>query len=78
MRGRDEILGFLNAFQEAFPDARLELSRLLAEGSVAAGEGRFIGTHTGVFHTPNGDGHELVAAHGGARAKPALTSPRHA
>lgn len=55
MHGRGEILGFLGAFQEAFPDARIEVSRLLGEGSVAAGEGRFMGTQTGTFRTPNGD-----------------------
>jgi steroid delta-isomerase-like uncharacterized protein len=55
MHGRDEVLGFLGAFWEAFPDARLETSRLLAQGSAAAAEGRFIGTHTGVLRTPEGE-----------------------
>jgi predicted ester cyclase len=32
-----------------------ETSGLLAEGSVVAAEGRFIGTHTGVMRTPAGD-----------------------
>jgi predicted ester cyclase len=52
MRGREDVLGFLGAFWEAFPDGRLELSRVFGEGSVAAAEGRFIGTHSGVFRTP--------------------------
>jgi predicted ester cyclase len=52
MRGREEVLAFLAAFWEAFPDGRLELSRVSGEGSVAAAEGRFIGTHSGVFRTP--------------------------
>lgn len=55
MHGREEVLGFLGVFWDAFPDGRLETSRLLAEGSVAAAEGRFIGTHTGVMRTPTGD-----------------------
>jgi predicted ester cyclase len=55
MRGRDEILAFLGVFWEAFPDGRLETVRLLAEGSVAAAEGRFLGTHTGVMRTPTGE-----------------------
>ena len=55
IRGREEVLGFLGVFWEAFPDARLETSPVLAEGSVVAGEGRFIGTHTGVLRTPAGD-----------------------
>jgi predicted ester cyclase len=55
MRGREEVRGFLGAFWDAFPDGRLELSRVFAERSVAAAEGRFIGTHTGVLRTPTGD-----------------------
>ena len=55
MHGREEVLGFLGVFWDAFPDGRLETSRLLAEGSVVAAEGRFIGTHTGVMRTPEGD-----------------------
>jgi hypothetical protein len=52
MRGREDVLGFLGAFWEAFPDGRLEHSRVFGEGSVVAAEGRFIGTHSGVFRTP--------------------------
>jgi predicted ester cyclase len=55
MHGREEVLGFLGVFWDAFPDGRLETSALLAEGSVVAAEGRFIGTHTGVMRTPAGD-----------------------
>jgi predicted ester cyclase len=55
MHGREEVQGFLGAFWDAFPDGRLEVSRVFAERSVAAAEGRFIGTHTGVLHTPTGD-----------------------
>jgi predicted ester cyclase len=55
MRGRGDVLAFLGAFWEAFPDGRLELSRVFGDGSVAAAEGRFIGTHNGVFRTPTGD-----------------------
>jgi predicted ester cyclase len=55
MRGRDNVLGFLGVFWDAFPDGRLEIVRMFAEGSVAAAEGRFIGRHTGVMRTPTGD-----------------------
>src|SRR5215210_4232002 len=54
VHGREEVLGFLGVFWDAFPDGRLETSGLLAEGSVVAAEGRFIGTHTGVMRTPAG------------------------
>jgi predicted ester cyclase len=53
--GRDEVLGFLGVFQEAFPDLRLEIKQLLTDGSFAAAEGTIAGTHNGVLHTPNGD-----------------------
>lgn len=53
--GRDQVLGFLGGFWEAFPDARLEIARSIGEGSLAAAEGVFSGTHTGILHTPNGD-----------------------
>jgi predicted ester cyclase len=55
MHGREQVLGFLGVFWDAFPDGRLETSRLLAEGSIVAAEGRFIGKHTGVMRTPAGD-----------------------
>ena len=55
VHGREEVLGFLGVFWDAFPDGRLETSGLLAEGFVVAAEGRFIGTHTGVMRTPAGD-----------------------
>ena len=53
--GRDDVLGFLGVFHEAFPDLRLELRQLLTDGPAAAAEGTLVGTHTGVLHTPNGD-----------------------
>jgi predicted ester cyclase len=53
--GRDEVLGFLGVFQEAFPDGRLEVGRLLVDGSSVAVEGKFVGTHDGILHSPNGD-----------------------
>ncbi len=53
--GRDNVLGFLSVFHEAFPDLRLEVNQLLADGPAAAAEGIIAGTHDGVLHTPNGD-----------------------
>jgi predicted ester cyclase len=53
--GRDDVLGFLGVFHEAFPDLRLEIKQLLTDGPAAAAEGILAGTHDGVLHTPNGD-----------------------
>src|SRR5215213_11738123 len=53
--GRDEVLGFLGVFQEAFPDLRLEIEQIVSDGAAAAAEGTLTGTHDGVLHTPAGD-----------------------
>jgi len=53
--GRDNVIGFIAVFQEAFPDLRLEIEQLLTDGPAAAAEGRMTGTHDGVLHAPNGD-----------------------
>ena len=54
MHGREQVLGFLGVFLDAFPDGRLETSRLLAEGSVVAAEGRYRHAHRWM-RTPEGD-----------------------
>ncbi len=53
--GRDNVIGFIGVFQEAFSDLRLEVEHLLTDGRAAAAEGTMTGTHDGVFRTPNGD-----------------------
>ncbi|WP_193609808.1 ester cyclase [Nocardioides lijunqiniae] len=53
--GREAVLGFLRVFHEAFSDGRLVLEKVLGEGSAAAVEGRFVGTHDGVLRSPAGD-----------------------
>jgi predicted ester cyclase len=53
--GRDDVLDFLGVFWEAFPDGRLTTQRVITDGTAAAAEGTFTGTHDGVFHTPDGD-----------------------
>ncbi|MGX6450100.1 ester cyclase [Patulibacter sp. S7RM1-6] len=55
VQGRDAVLGFLGVFQEAFPDGRLSVHRWVVDGTDAAVEGRFVGTHDGVLHAPDGD-----------------------
>ena len=53
--GRENVLGFLGVFHEAFPGLRLEVDQLLTDGAAAAAKGLLRGTHSGVLHTPNGD-----------------------
>jgi predicted ester cyclase len=55
LQGREQVLGFMHGFWDAFPDGRLELVRLISQGSTAAGEGTFAGTHTGTMRTPAGE-----------------------
>jgi predicted ester cyclase len=53
--GREQVLGFLKVFWAAFPDARLEISRSIEDGELAAAEGMLIGTQTGALQTPDGE-----------------------
>ena len=53
--GRDNVIGFIAVFQEAFPDLRLNIKQLLTDGPAAAAEGTITGTHDGVLHTPDND-----------------------
>ena len=46
---------FLASSRRPFPDGRLEIRQLLADGPAAAVEGGFRGTHNGVLHAPAGD-----------------------
>lgn len=45
---------FYDTWNEAFPDNRAEATAF-GMGDRAAEEGRFIGTHTGTLHAPEGD-----------------------
>jgi hypothetical protein len=38
-RGREQVLGFLRGYWEAFPDRRLEIRRSVSEGALTACEG---------------------------------------
>jgi predicted ester cyclase len=53
--GRGNVLNFLGAFQQAFPNGRLEAKKLLVDGPSVAVEGVFTGTHDGALPSPEGD-----------------------
>lgn len=55
LRGRDQIVGFLSVFWEAFPDLQLTVTSAVEEGPVVAVRGTMTGTHLGTFRTPGGD-----------------------
>jgi predicted ester cyclase len=55
LRGPDQILAFVSAFWEAFPDLQITVTSEVEEGNVVAIRARITGTHLGTFHTPAGD-----------------------
>ena len=55
LEGKAAAMEFYGVWLEAFPDARIDLDRVVMTDDVAVEEGTFSGTHTGVFHTPEGD-----------------------
>lgn len=55
LHGPDQIVAFVSAFWEAFPDIRLTVISEVEDGPVVAIRVRMTGTHTGTFRTPGGD-----------------------
>ena len=55
LEGRGAIVDYLMTFQPAFPDASWEPISQHESGDTAIDEGYFVGTHTGVLRTPDGD-----------------------
>ena len=55
LHGPDQILAFVSAFWEAFPDLEVTVTSAVEEGSVVAIRATVTGTHLGIFHTPAGD-----------------------
>jgi ketosteroid isomerase-like protein len=55
LEGRSEIVKYLQAFSQAFPDFRFESLSELEDGTVAIDEGYLVGTHTGPMTSPTGE-----------------------
>jgi predicted ester cyclase len=55
LHGRDEVRQYAGRFRAAFPDGRHTIDRAIESGDTVAIEGRWSGTHTGAFATPQGD-----------------------
>ena len=55
MNSVDAFIGYGQVFTNAFPDAHMELKSTVEEGNKIIAEGNFVGTHTGVFATPQGE-----------------------
>jgi predicted ester cyclase len=55
LRGPEQVVGFLQIFWEALPDARITHVNHVASGDAIAVEGTLTGTHTGTLRFPQGD-----------------------
>ena len=54
--GKQEMRDFMAIFYRGFPDLRIEISNVIAQGRLVAAEYDLLGTHTGTFleHGPTG------------------------
>ena len=53
--GKAASMEFYGIWFEAFPDCHIDIDRAIFTEDAAVEQGSFSGTHTGVFHTPDGD-----------------------
>jgi steroid delta-isomerase-like uncharacterized protein len=55
LHGPTELISMLQVFREAFPDIRHQVLDVVESGDRIAVELTVTATHTGTFHTPQGD-----------------------
>ena len=55
LRGPDQVVGFLQIFWAALPDAKITAHNEIVAGDTVVVEGSLTGTHTGTFRAPQGD-----------------------
>jgi len=55
IKGREAIKGYFEQMRETFPDAHLEVHKIVAEGNTVVVEYTFTGTHKGPMLTPTGE-----------------------
>jgi predicted ester cyclase len=54
-KGLEPARSFLRGYVDGFPDARFNLSNVVASGDRAIAEGTYSGTNTGPLQTPGGE-----------------------
>jgi steroid delta-isomerase-like uncharacterized protein len=61
--GKEEMRDFMAVFYRGFPDLRIEIGNVFAEGRLVAAEYDLLGTHTGTFleHPPTGRAFRIPA-----------------
>ncbi len=55
LRGPEQIGAYMQGLLTAFPDMRITVRKLVADGDSVAAEVRFTGTHSGPMHMPTGE-----------------------
>ena len=55
IKGRDAIKGYFEQVRTTFPDARLDVRNIIAEGNTVVVEYTFTGTQKGPMQLPTGD-----------------------
>lgn len=55
LKGKEAIAGYWRQMLESFPDAKVTIHRVIAEGDVAVTEYTFTGTNTGPLRMPTGE-----------------------
>jgi ketosteroid isomerase-like protein len=55
LRGREQIIGYLKQFNDAFPDSSYEPAYAHESGNTAVDEGYFVGTNTAPLTLPTGE-----------------------
>jgi steroid delta-isomerase-like uncharacterized protein len=62
-RGKEAMRDFMAVFYQAFPDLRIEIRNVVAEGQLVVAEYDLLGTHTGTFleHPPSGRAFRIPA-----------------
>ena len=53
--GKAATMEFFGIWLEAFPDCHVEITRAIVTDDAVVEHGIFSGTHSGAFHTPDGD-----------------------
>ena len=55
VKGRDAVLAYFKQMRQTFPDARVDIHKILAEGNTTVVEYTFTGTNKGPMQLPTGE-----------------------
>ena len=55
VKGRDAMIGYFKQMRQTFPDARIEIHKVIAEGNTIVVEYTFTGTNKGPMQLPTGE-----------------------